>query len=141
MQNKVHHRRTLLQFGTVVVPLAALLVYLPSAHAGCGDYVIRKSVSSKAEMSKASTSSSPMTHGPASPHKDGRPCSGPSCSNGQSTPDLPVTPTAPDHEEWAIKGIAYKPFSESDGLLSFYSLSHPLVQPGEIFHPPRCDNL
>jgi len=137
MRSNVCQRKILLQLGAVVVPVAALLVNLPSAHAGCGDYVIRKSGSSKTEMTEVSNSSISMTHSPASHHKGRHPCSGPSCSNGQSSPDVPVPPTRPDHEEWAIQDTFQEPYIEQSGFLSVPSVFHPAIKRAEIFHPPR----
>ena len=137
MRSNVCQRKIFLRPGAVVVSFAVLLVNLPSAHAGCGDYVIRKSDSSKTKMTEVSNSSMSMTHSPASHHRNRHPCSGPSCSNGQSSPVLPLPPTTPDHEEWAIQETSQEPCIELSGFLSVPSIFHPAIELAEIFHPPR----
>lgn len=111
--------------------LLALLAAVPSARAGCGDYVVH---GTSVPVEQAARSR------PAAPPRDALPpCHGPGCSQGKPALPPPAAPAPVAAEEWAWTG----PPDTCDTAARHPDRAHePRVVPRRpatsIYHPPRA---
>lgn len=125
--------------GVVAAVLGFVLGSVPTAQAGCGDYVIMGNHHSQPVSQSDSPTKLPRTtdqQAPA-PSRAPRPCSGPLCSQTPFVPPAPSSVSPQEEKEKALPSLPCGDQTDGIGYLVDDVLSYPLSPISSIFHPPR----